>query len=1020
MAPFFSPVHSVSFFSSFSSFSSPYIKMISVSFLLFFFAASLEKNLSGLERSSSSSFSLLSSQAFVLEPSPPGERNLERSPLPSTAYSASHVLGDLWMNDEEEGEKKRNGLNRKRRVVAALQEGTAIDSSSDSSFAYGDEEDHEERNHVEEKDEEHAHSNTSPGVHTPDEMPGRSGEDSKEMWDRERKEQDFSSPSSSSLLRTSPVVEPSGEQVTLSERQGERTPSGVDSHQPKSYSARVYVHRNETSPRWNDKRENSAACKGGVTSGGEERVEKERRERKDHENVASEGSRTTTESLESSIRKHSIDVSNEGDLSSQAHRREEGRNSLKNRKAMPAFFKSSSSSSSSSTSSYTQRGRSRAMSYSTYDEDDEEEEEFLTDDEDASSFGGRGDSGTSRALNFFKRKLRHAVTCPAAKILLGLGGIVALGSLGIKYTQEILKKRRRQRLEDRPSTPFTDLLGYVLLTHERKKSKLSSSFREGGRRDQGGGEEEESLVSSSTIEVSTADVLPSGRKRSPSSPGGSHPTVTALYFTGSAVEEMLETRGYVPFTPRLKSIAEGCRAKGQDLRVVYVSADSNVKDAEKHFSQMPWYAVPYDDAKGREIAQKLYRRFRVSTLPQLVLLNEEGEVVNPQAYASMLMNPADFPWKKKTIKELLGDTLLQHDGKIVSKDEVLKGEKKKKRVIGLYFSASWCPPCQNFTPKLVETLKLLKERKRKEGEEGENEEGGEEEEVEVIFVSNDKDETQFNEYFKKMDGFYAIPYTDTNRRAILQEALNIRSLPTLIWIRETPGQEEEGEGVAGDEESREKEREEILTKRGVQAVMEDREALNFPWRDKEIHDVSETVEGLAEEPVFILFTEYADEKSQMDQQKELEEAAIALKSQKNDGKYPPLPRLFTAKKLTPRSIALRRICKQEPSSSSSTPSSTDSLGGGRKAKDPPQQHDPRKPVMVILDLIDQSYYVYEKDKKEEGSTEETSISSSSSEKEGKGEGHESSGMISSQEIVRFIHRFRSEQLSRQSLAIPEP
>lgn len=49
--------------------------------------------------------------------------------------------------------------------------------------------------------------------------------------------------------------------------------------------------------------------------------------------------------------------------------------------------------------------------------------------------------------------------------------------------------------------------------------------------------------------------------------------------------------------------------------------------------------------------------------------------------------------------------------------------------------------------------------------------------------------------------------------------------------------------------------------------MEDREALNFPWRDKEIHDVSETVEGLAEEPVFILFTEYADEKSQIDQQK---------------------------------------------------------------------------------------------------------------------------------------------------------
>lgn len=90
----------------------------------------------------------------------------------------------------------------------------------------------------------------------------------------------------------------------------------------------------------------------------------------------------------------------------------------------------------------------------------------------------------------------------------------------------------------------------------------------------------------------------------------------------------------------------------------------------------------------------------------------------------------------------------------------------------------------------------------------------------------------------------------------------------MIWIREIPGNEEEGSGGEREgEEGSEREREEILTKRGVQAVMEDREALGFPWRDKTIHDVAETVDGLADEPVFILFTEYADEKSQMDQQK---------------------------------------------------------------------------------------------------------------------------------------------------------
>lgn len=54
-------------------------------------------------------------------------------------------------------------------------------------------------------------------------------------------------------------------------------------------------------------------------------------------------------------------------------------------------------------------------------------------------------------------------------------------------------------------------------------------------------------------------------------------------------------------------------------------------------------------------------------------------MINSQAYASMLMNPADFPWKKKTIKELLGDTfLLQRDGKIVSKVRRRKRERGKE------------------------------------------------------------------------------------------------------------------------------------------------------------------------------------------------------------------------------------------------------------------------------------------------------------------------------------------------------
>ncbi|MFP6900086.1 MAG: thioredoxin-like domain-containing protein [Opitutales bacterium] len=44
---------------------------------------------------------------------------------------------------------------------------------------------------------------------------------------------------------------------------------------------------------------------------------------------------------------------------------------------------------------------------------------------------------------------------------------------------------------------------------------------------------------------------------------------------------------------------------------------------------------------------------------------------------------------------VLPDTLLAASGESISREN-LKG-----KLVGLYFSASWCPPCRAFTPKLI-------------------------------------------------------------------------------------------------------------------------------------------------------------------------------------------------------------------------------------------------------------------------------------------------------------------------------
>lgn len=63
---------------------------------------------------------------------------------------------------------------------------------------------------------------------------------------------------------------------------------------------------------------------------------------------------------------------------------------------------------------------------------------------------------------------------------------------------------------------------------------------------------------------------------------------------------------------------------------------------------------------------------------------------------------------------------------------------------GLYFSAHWCPPCRGFTPVLAQLYTKLKENNQS---------------IEMIFVSSDRDENSFKEYFNEMP-WHALPFSE--------------------------------------------------------------------------------------------------------------------------------------------------------------------------------------------------------------------------------------------------------------------
>jgi nucleoredoxin len=110
------------------------------------------------------------------------------------------------------------------------------------------------------------------------------------------------------------------------------------------------------------------------------------------------------------------------------------------------------------------------------------------------------------------------------------------------------------------------------------------------------------------------------------------------------------------------------------------------------------------------------------------------------------------------LSELLPETLKDVNGNEIPRSS-LDG-----KLIGVYFSAEWCPPCRGFTPDLVK----FRNKNAKE--------------FEVVFVSSDKDAEAQKAYMKNYKMKWPAVAWGSDEAKKLKSTFQITGIPALIIL----------------------------------------------------------------------------------------------------------------------------------------------------------------------------------------------------------------------------------------------
>lgn len=102
------------------------------------------------------------------------------------------------------------------------------------------------------------------------------------------------------------------------------------------------------------------------------------------------------------------------------------------------------------------------------------------------------------------------------------------------------------------------------------------------------------------------------------------------------------------------------------------------------------------------------------------------------------------------------------------------------KIVGIYFSAHWCPPCRGFTPVLAEAYKELVAQGKP---------------IQIVFVSSDRDQGQFDGYYNDMP-WLALPFNERDAKTALCEKYGVSGIPCLVLLDAATGELKTKDGRA--------------------------------------------------------------------------------------------------------------------------------------------------------------------------------------------------------------------------------